>query len=88
MNAGTGDALKQLYDSLQRYAGWLDRERASVTVRADVQALGTAIDTCADPSLLLLTLDTDIARLPRGELRKMLGVTAGLVRRELVGPDE
>jgi len=80
VNPGSGDALKQLYATLQRYAGWLDRERSSVMVRADVQALGAAIDTRADPSPLLQALDTNIARLPSGEVRKMLRVAAGQMR--------
>ena len=79
-------ALKPLWDSLQRYAGWLDRERASVTVRADVKALGTAIDTCVDPAALLQALDTNIGRLPSGEVRKMLRITAGHMRRALAEP--
>jgi hypothetical protein len=75
--------LKQLYVTLQRYAGWLDRERTSVMVRADVQALGAAIETCADPLPLLQSLDTSIARLPSGELRKMLRVAASRMRHVL-----
>jgi hypothetical protein len=77
---GSADALKQLYDTLQRYAGWLDRERPSVMVRADVQALGVALETRADPSRLLQSLDTNIARLPGGEIRKILRLTAGQMR--------
>lgn len=80
------EAVKQLYGSLQRYAGWLNRERTSVVVRADVQALGTAIDTCADPSPLLQALDTNLKRLPSGELRKMLRAAAGQIRRALDEP--
>lgn len=83
METGTAEALKQLYSTLQRYAGWLDRERTSMMVRADVKALGAAIDTCADPSPLLQVLDTNIARLPGGDLRKMLRVAAGQMRRAL-----
>jgi hypothetical protein len=75
--------LKQLYDTLQRYAGWLDRERTSVMVRAAVQALGAAMDTGVDPSPLLQALDANISRLPSGELRKMLRVGAGEMRRAL-----
>ncbi len=75
--------LKQLYDTLQRYAGWLDRERTSVMVRASVQALGAAMDTGADPAAPLQALDANIARLPSGELRKMLRVGAGHMRRAL-----
>jgi hypothetical protein len=73
--------LKPLYDSLQRYAGWLDRERASVTVRADVHALGAAIDMSADPLPLLETLDTDLGRLPGSEVRKILRAASAKIRR-------
>jgi hypothetical protein len=79
-------SLKQLHATLQRYAGWLDRERASVTVRADVQALGAAIEAGADASPLLQSLDTNIARLPSGEIRKILRVTAVRIRRALAEP--
>jgi hypothetical protein len=67
MGPGSAEALKLLYDTLQRYAGWLDRERTSVMVRADVEALGAAIHTGADPWPLVHALDTNIARLPSGE---------------------
>ena len=83
MDLGHAQSLKQLHATLQRYAGWLDRERASVTVRADVQALGAAIETGSDVWLLLQSLDTNIARLPSGELRKMLRVAAVQMRRAL-----
>lgn len=83
MDAGHAESLKQLHATLQRYAGWLDRERASVTVRADVQALGAAIEAGADASPLLQSLDTNIARLPSGDLRKMLRVAAVQMRRAL-----
>jgi hypothetical protein len=52
-------------------------------VRAAVQALGAAIDTDVDPAPLLQVLDTNIARLPGGALRKMLRVGAGEMRRAL-----
>ena len=81
-----GPALTSLYLALQRYAGWLDRNRASVMVRADVQALGAAIDTGTDASALLQALDANIARLPGGDMRKMLRVTAGQIRRALDDP--
>ena len=81
-----GPALTSLYLALQRYAGWLDRDRASVMVRADVQALGAAIDTGADASALLQSLESNIARLPGGDMRKMLRVTAGHIRRALDEP--
>lgn len=84
MSAESAAPLDQLYATLQRYAGWLDRERTCGLIRADVKALGTAIDTRADPWSLLETLDANIARLPSGALRKMLRVTAGQVRRALV----
>jgi hypothetical protein len=81
-----GPELKALYLALQRYAGWLDRDRASVAVRTDVQALGAAIDAGADASGLLSTLDATIARLPGGDLRKMLRSTVGQIRRALDAP--
>jgi hypothetical protein len=86
MDAAGAGALKPLYDTLQRYAGWLDRERPSVTVRADVEALGAAIETRADLAPLLQALDASIARLRGGELRKILRVTAGQMRRALAEP--
>lgn len=72
--------LQPLYDTLHRYAGWLDRERTSVMVRADVKALGTAIETSADPTPLLESLDTNLARLPGGDLRKMLRAASAKIR--------
>ena len=78
-----GDAVTRLYATLHRYAGWLDRERASVLVRADVQALGIAIDTRADPMALLQLLDANIGRLPSSEVRKLLRVAARDLRRAL-----
>jgi hypothetical protein len=80
-------ALKPLYLTLQRYAGWLDRERGSVIVRAAVEALGSVMATGADPSPLLHTLDADLARLPSGAVRKMLRTAAGQFRRALESPD-
>lgn len=86
MDVGHADSLKQLHATLQRYAGWLDRERASVTVRADVQALGAAIEAGADASPFLQSLDTNIRRLPSGELRKLLRVAVGQMRRVFAEP--
>jgi hypothetical protein len=57
----------------------------SVAVRADVQALGAAMDAGSDTSVLLLTLDKDIGRLPSGDIRKMLRKSLGEIR-ALLGP--
>jgi hypothetical protein len=76
-----GEAIGSLYLTLQRYAGWLDRGRTSVMVRADVEALGTAIDAGVDLSLLLSALDANIARLPSGGIRRLLRTTAVGIRR-------
>ena len=65
---------------LERYAGWLAKDHVSVMVRADVQALGAAINAGNETSLLLLTLDKNIGRLPRGDLRKMLRKALGETR--------
>ena len=88
MDPGGAEALKPLYDTLHRYAGWLDRERTSAMVRADVKALGVAIESRADPSTLLQSLDVNIARLPGGGLRKMLRAAADQLRRALAERDE
>jgi hypothetical protein len=87
MNRENAEAVKQLFGTLQRYAGWLDRERPSVMVRTDVQALGVALDTRSDPSPILQALDIKIQRLPSGELRKMLRLAAGQMRRALAKSD-
>ena len=78
-----GVALKPLYLSLERYAGWLDRDRASTMVRADVQALGAAIDAGGDTTGPLEALAVTIARLPGADMRKMLRATADKLRRAL-----
>lgn len=80
------EAVKRLYLTLQRYAGWLDRGRASAAVRADVASLGTAIDAGAETSALLNGLDTSIARVPTPAMRKILRATAGEIRRALEDP--
>lgn len=81
MAPGSAETPQQVYETLQRYAGWLGRERTSVMVRADVVALGVALDTRADPFPLLQALEANLARLPGGELRKMLRVAAEKIRR-------
>jgi len=73
-------AVRQLYDTLQRYAGWLDRERSSVQVRADVVALGAALESSTDPGPPLQSLETNLSRLPGSDLRKMLRTVAGKLR--------
>jgi hypothetical protein len=79
-------AVEPLYLTLQRYAGWLDRGRASVAVRADVASLGSAIHNGDDPSSLLMGLDISLERLPNGAVRKMLRTTADAIRRALEDP--
>jgi hypothetical protein len=44
------EALKRPWSELERYAGWLAKDHVSVVVRADVQALGAAIDVGNDTS--------------------------------------
>ena len=83
MSPERAEALKPLFDRLQRYAGWLGRERTSVTVRADVEALAVAINTCGDPLPLLHALETNIARLRSGAMRTMLRVAASEMRHAL-----
>lgn len=76
-------AVKQLHETLQRYAGWLDRQHAAMMVRADIRALGTALDTSTDPVPMLQALDAHLGHLPGGDLRKMLRVAADQMRRAL-----
>jgi hypothetical protein len=66
------EALMRPLSELERYAGWLAKDHVSIVVRAGVQALRAAIDAGNETSLLWLTLDKDIGRLPSGDLRKML----------------
>jgi len=72
VDAEPREALKRPLFELERYAGWLAKGHVSLAVRADVRALGAAMDAGHDTSQLLLTLDKDIARLPSGDIRKML----------------
>ena len=81
-------AVKPLYETIHRYAGWLDRERSSVLVRADVEALGTAIDACADPLPLLVALDIDLGRLPSGAVRKMMRAASAKLRRAVANEQD
>ena len=73
-------ALKRPLSELERYAGWLAKDHVSIAVRAGVQALDAAVDVGSDTSLLLLTLDKDIGRLPSGGIRKMLRKALGEIR--------
>ncbi len=57
---------------LERYTGWLGKDQVSVAVRADVKALGAAMAGGGETSLLLLTLDQNVGRLPSGDLRKIV----------------
>jgi hypothetical protein len=79
------EALTRPLSELERYSGWLAKDHVSVAVRADVHALGAAINVGNDTSLLLLTLDKDIGRLPSGDIRKMLRRALGEVR-AVLGP--
>jgi hypothetical protein len=72
--------LTQLLSELERYAGWLAKDHVSVVVRADVQALAEAVGAGSETSLLLLTLDKNIGRLPGGSVRKMLRRSLGEIR--------
>ena len=79
------EALRGLLSELQRYSGWLAKDHASVAVRAGVQALGAAMDTGSETSLLLLAPEKDIGRLPSGGIRTMLRRALGEIR-AVLGP--
>jgi hypothetical protein len=72
--------LGRLLSELQKYAGWLAKDHASVAVRADVRALGEAMDTGSETASWLQVLDKDIERLPSGGIRKMLRRALGEIR--------
>ena len=74
------EGLGRLLSELQKYAGWLAKDHASVAVRADVRALGEAMDTGRDTASSLQVLDKDIERLPSGGIRKMLRRALGEIR--------
>ena len=69
---------------LERYAGWLSRDHASVAVRADVKALTVAMEAGQEPLPALLTLGVTIGRLPSGGIRTMLRRALGEVHAALV----
>ena len=73
-------ALQPLCADLHRYAGWLDQQRTSATVRADISALAAAVNGSADAGPFLLALDGSLERLPSGEIRKLLRATAKKLR--------
>lgn len=74
------DTLTRPMSELQRYAGWLGKDRVAFAVRADVLAFDAAMKGGRETSLLLLTLEQDIQRLPGGAVRKMLRKTVGEIR--------
>lgn len=79
------EALLRPLSELERYAGWLAKDHVSVVVRADVQALGAAMSAGSETPLMLVTLDKSIARLPSGDLRKMLRKALAEIR-VVLGP--
>jgi hypothetical protein len=70
-------------EALDRYAGWLGRDRLSVAIRADVVALGEAMGAGTGASTCLRALDDDIARLPAGGMRPLLRRAAVTMRETL-----
>ena len=66
------DRVTAPLSQLERYVGWLGKDQVSVAVRADVKALGAAMDAGGETSLLLFTLDKNVGRLPSGDVRKIV----------------
>jgi len=77
------EAFRGPLSEVVKYAGWLSKNHVSVTVRADVEALSAALDAGHETSLLLLTLSTNVGRLPGGGIRTMLKKALGEVRTAL-----
>ena len=80
-NRRSGDTpdVKTLYEALCRYAGWLNRVQSRL-VRSDVESLGIAIETHADPRPHLEKLEANIASLPGGQVRLMIRKTVVQLR--------
>ncbi len=77
------EAFRRPLSEVSKYAGWLSKNHVSTAVRADVEALSAALDAGHEPSLLLLTLSTNVARLPGGGIRTMLKKAVDEVRSAL-----
>jgi hypothetical protein len=69
---GSGEAIAQLMSAFSRYAGWLGNNQPSTTVRTHAQGLERAVDAGVDTGTWIALLDTDLKRLPSGEIPKML----------------
>ena len=78
--------LARTFSELERYAGWLAKDQAAVAVRAGVQALRTAVNAGEDSLDLMATLRKDIARLPSGDIPKMLRASIARMQAELDAP--
>ena len=77
------EAFRGPLSEVVKYAGWLSKNHVSVAVRADVQALSAALDAGHETSQLLLTLSTNVGRLPGGGIRTMLKKAVAEVRSAL-----
>jgi hypothetical protein len=62
----------QAVSVLRRYAGWLDRNRASVAVRSHIEVLAQGVEDGRDVSLELRELSSAIDRLLDGNVRTLL----------------
>lgn len=77
------EAFRGPLSEVVKYAGWLSKNHVSVTVRADVEALSAALEAGHETSLLLMTLSTNVGRLPGGGIRTMLKKAVAEVRTAL-----
>jgi len=76
MGLAGADTVQQLFDALQRYSdGSIGSVRRPGSGRR--VALGDRADARGDPGSLASDTRDRLARLPGGELRKMLRATAG-----------
>ena len=66
-----GEAFGLLAE-LQRYAGWLDKDHASVAVRAGLRDLAEAMQSGGDVLGCRQRLNKDLQRLQSGGVRTML----------------
>jgi hypothetical protein len=80
---GPAEAFRGPLSEVAKYAGWLAKDHVSVAVRADVKALTAALDAGHETSLLLMTLGTNVGRLPSGGVRTLLRKALAEVRTAL-----
>ena len=77
---------QQLFDELERYAGWLGKDSRSTRLRASVKVLGLAIASGKEVSGAMLSVQADIKSVGSGAIMPLLRRTMQKLRAELSDP--